>query len=229
MERKNRLNRNSVLAGISQALPIIIGYIPVGFAYGVLAAKAGLSFFYTILMSTIVYAGSSQFIAVALLSAGGESLSIILTTFIVNLRHLLMSTALAPRLGGWKNWQKILFGFHLTDETFSIHSLNLQNGHPPIQHTFTINFTAQLSWIIGSGVGVFVGGGVLDIYRLGLDFALPAMFIALLVAQIKNRVYLWVAITSGIFSLLLYFLGAHQWNVVIAATLAAAIGLALKK
>ncbi len=81
------------LQGMVQAVPIVLGYIPVGFAYGVLAQKAGLSAFNTLLMSIIVYAGSAQLIAVGLVSSGLAPLSIIITTFIVNLRHMLMSAA----------------------------------------------------------------------------------------------------------------------------------------
>ena len=82
-----------------QALPIILGYVPVGFAYGVLAQKSGLSGLNTLLMSALVYAGSAQLIAVGLFAAAVNPLAIVATTFIVNLRHLLMSAALAPYLG----------------------------------------------------------------------------------------------------------------------------------
>ena len=88
------------LSGFSQATPIWLGYISVGFAYGVLAQKAGLSMLNAILMSVIVYAGSAQLIAVGLFAAGAPAASIILTTFVVNLRHILMSAAVSTHLKG---------------------------------------------------------------------------------------------------------------------------------
>ena len=85
-----------ILSGMWQALPIVLGYVPVGFAYGVLALKAGLPAIPAALMSMIVFAGSAQFIAVGLLAVDAPALTVILTTFVVNLRHLLMSAAMAP-------------------------------------------------------------------------------------------------------------------------------------
>ncbi|MEE8390137.1 MAG: AzlC family ABC transporter permease, partial [Anaerolineae bacterium] len=84
------------LAGIIQAGPIVLGYIPIGLAFGVLAQKAGISTLNTLLMSLLVYAGSSQLIAVGLFASGVPALSVVLTTFVVNLRHVLLSAALSP-------------------------------------------------------------------------------------------------------------------------------------
>ena len=103
----------SWLQGMVKALPIVFGYIPIGFAYGVLAQQAGLSTLNILLMSIIVYAGSSQFIAVGLFAAAVPGLTIILTTFVVNLRHMLFSAALSPYLKGWKVPELALFSYEL--------------------------------------------------------------------------------------------------------------------
>ena len=97
MEGRRPILRDA-LAAFEQALPVAMGYIPIGFAYGVLAIKAGISPANTLWMSVIVFAGSSQLIAVGLFTAGAGSLSMIITTFIVNLRHMLMSASLSPFL-----------------------------------------------------------------------------------------------------------------------------------
>jgi len=91
--------KTSILQGLSAAWPICLGYIPIGLAFGVLAQKAGLDPIEIMLMSILVFAGSSQFIAVSMLSTGAGAVSIIITTFAVNLRHLLMSSSLAVFLG----------------------------------------------------------------------------------------------------------------------------------
>ena len=109
-------------SGVSQALPIVFGYVPIGIAFGILAQKAGISTVNTLLMSLIVYAGSSQLIAVGLFGAGVPPVSIILTTFVVNLRHMLMSAAVAPYLKGWRKVELASFAYELTDETFAVHS-----------------------------------------------------------------------------------------------------------
>jgi 4-azaleucine resistance transporter AzlC len=91
----NRIE-SPLASAFRQTLPIILGYVPVGFAYGVLAQKSGLSGINTLLMSLLVYAGSAQLIAVGLFAAGAAPLAIVATTFVVNLRHLLMSAPWRP-------------------------------------------------------------------------------------------------------------------------------------
>ena len=168
--------------GISRALPITLGYVPIGFAFGVLANKAGISTFNTLAMSVFVYAGSSQLIAVGLFASGTAPLSIILTTFIVNLRHMLMSSALAPYLKSWSRLQLIAFSYEITDESFALHSVEFPRtaplGGPYPGESLALNMTAQISWILGTWLGLVAGGLITDIETFALDYALPAMFIA---------------------------------------------------
>ncbi len=217
------------LKGMLQAVPIVLGYIPVGFAYGVLAQKAGISTLNTILMSIIVYAGSAQLIAVSLIASGIAPLSIILTTFIVNLRHMLMSAALSPHLQEWRKPELAGFAYELTDESFAIHTTRLSDDSIPKAETFAINITAQLSWILGTGLGIVGGQMIAEIEPFALDYALPAMFIALLVMQIKNNIQLSVAILSGLASVALYLLGLNQWYVILATILGATMGVVLER
>jgi 4-azaleucine resistance transporter AzlC len=166
---------------ISTAMPVVLGYLPIGFAYGVLAINAGLSIFQIVLMSIIVYAGSSQLIAVSLFPQAVHPLSIIATTFIINLRHLLMSAALAPHLSEWNKRQVALFSFELTDESFGVHSLRFDRGENQPKPTITINIICQSAWILGSFLGAVAGNLIQDVRPFALDYALPAMFIALLI------------------------------------------------
>jgi 4-azaleucine resistance transporter AzlC len=209
---------------ITTALPVMMGYLPIGFAYGVLAINAGLTIFQTVLMSVIVFAGSAQLIAVSLFAQAIHPLSIIATTFIVNLRHLLMSAALAPHLRNWKNSQVALFSFELTDESFGVHSLRFDRGENQPVSSITINIICQSAWVIGSFLGAAAGNLIQDVRPFALDYALPAMFIALLILQIKHRTYLWIALLSAALSLLLWQLGATQWHVILATVISATIG-----
>ena len=217
------------LQGMAQAVPIVLGYIPVGFAYGVLAQKAGLSPFNTLLMSIIVYAGSAQLIAVGLISSGLTPLSIIITTFIVNLRHMLMSAALSPHLQSWRKPELAAFAYELTDESFALHATRIDGQERPKSETLAINVTAQASWVLGTALGIFGGQMIVEIEPFALDYALPAMFIALLVMQIKNKVQVIVAVLAGAFSLGLFLIGFQQWYVIIATVLAATLGVVLEK
>lgn len=108
------------------ALPIVFGYVPIGLAFGALARQIGLSLWQIGLMSALVYAGSSQFIAVSLLGAGAGLLTIIVTTFLVNLRHLLMSSALSPYLPRLNGHFLALLAFGVTDETFALNITRLR-------------------------------------------------------------------------------------------------------
>jgi 4-azaleucine resistance transporter AzlC len=222
--------RRPVLTGISRALPIVLGYVPIGLAYGVLAQKAGLSALNTLLMSILVYAGSAQLIAVGLLADGTPPLPIILTTFVVNLRHLLFSAAVAPFLKRWRKADLAAFAYELTDETFAVHSAQFASqGVPARAEVFATNVTAQVSWVFGTALGILVGGAIADVEPLGLDYALAAMFIALLVLQIEARVQVAVALLAGAVSVGLLLAGLTQWHVIAATVVAATAGVVLER
>jgi len=232
MSRKEKVKdtRSHVifLRGAAAALPIVLGYLPVGFAFGVLAQEAGLSLFNTVLMSLMVFAGSAQLIAVGLIAASLSPLSIITTTFIVNLRHLLMSAALFPRISQWRKRELAGFAFELTDETFGLHATRFESQAVEKGEVFAINLTAHTAWIITSGLGALMGRKVSDIESLGLDYALPAMFIALLVMQVRMRTQAWAAILAGALSLGLLMLGFKQSHVILATVIGAILGAGIE-
>ncbi|HEU4964454.1 MAG TPA: AzlC family ABC transporter permease [Bacilli bacterium] len=219
--------QSPIISGMLQAMPVVMGYLPIGFAYGVLADQAHLSLFSTVLMSLIVYAGSSQLIAAALFAAGQPMLSIVFTTFVVNLRHLLMSAALAPHLSRWPQWQRLLFAAELTDEAFALHSLQFHKEVPSKGQVFAVNITSQLSWVVGSLLGYVAGTLFTDVEVFGLDYALPAMFVALLILQIQHRNMVIVAVLTGLLSIGLTLLGVTTWAVIIATVIGATIGVVL--
>lgn len=217
--------------GFFRGLPIMLGYFPIGFAFGVLAANAGLGIRDCLLMSLLVYAGSSQLIAVSLLAGGAGLLTLTITTLLVNLRHLLMSATLAPRLGHLSRPQQAFFAYQLTDETFALHSVNFQKEEKPPApaEIFTTNLAAHCSWIGSSVLGAWAGGlltGELETW--GLDYALPAMFIALLVFQLKNRRQVIIALFSALFSILLYWKSGGHWQIMLTTLSGAGLGLLLE-
>ncbi len=216
---------SALASAFRQTLPIILGYVPVGFAYGVLAQKSGLSGINTILMSVLVFAGSAQLIAVGLFAAGAAPLAIVATTFVVNLRHLLMSAALAPYLRAWSKTRLALFAYQMTDETFALHAGRFAKGETGAGETFGINVIAQSAWVGGTVLGLAASTLITDIRPIGLDYALPAMFIALLLGQLKSRQHLAVAVIAGLLSTALMLAGLDQSHVLAATIIAATIGL----
>lgn len=214
--------------GARRALPVVLGYVPIGFAYGVLAGKSGLSGANILLMSIIVFAGSAQFIAVGLFAAGTGPAAVILTTFVVNLRHLLMAASLAPYLSDWKKRYLAFFSFELTDETFALHSSAAGKLNECRAEALALNVTAQLSWVVGTGLGIVASGLIGDIKPLGLDYALAAMFIGLLVGQCQSPVRVITAILSGGIATLLYLAGWHQFHIIVATVVGATLGLGVE-
>lgn len=227
-DKSGRWSTSPCLIGAKRALPIVLGYVPIGFAYGVLAGKSGLSEANTLLMSLIVFAGSAQFIAVGLFASGTGPAAVILTTFVVNLRHMLMAASLAPYLSGWKKRWLAFFSYELTDETFALHSSAAGKLSECRLEALSLNMTAQISWVLGTVLGIIASGLIGDIKPLGLDYALAAMFIGLLVGQCKSPVQVITAILSGAIATLLYLAGWHQFHIIVATIAGATLGLGVE-
>lgn len=214
--------------GIAAAWPICLGYAPIGLAFGVLAQKAGLSPGEIGLMSLLVFAGSSQFIAVSMLSGGTAAIPIILTTFTVNLRHLLMSSSLAVHLrrlnAGWLS----LYAYGVTDESFALNMARFRDMTWDWRRALVLNHTANLAWIISTIIGGY-GGQFIPAGAFGIDYALPAMFICLLVLQIRGGLYVAVAVISGLLAVAFSLLFPGNAYIVAATAAAATIGVFLRK
>jgi 4-azaleucine resistance transporter AzlC len=227
-DKTGRRSASPCWIGAKRALPIVLGYVPIGFAYGVLAGKSGLSEVNTLLMSLIVFAGSAQFIAVGLFASGTGPAAVILTTFVVNLRHMLMAASLAPYLSGWKKRYLAFFSYELTDETFALHSSAAGKLSECRLEALSLNMTAQVSWVLGTVLGIVASGLITDVKPLGLDYALAAMFIGLLVGQCQSPVRIITAILSGVIATLLYLAGWHQFHIIVATIAGASLGLGVE-
>jgi 4-azaleucine resistance transporter AzlC len=219
--------RPPLLPGLSAAVPIWIGYAAVGVPFGVLAAQAGLGTLQIALMSLIVFAGSSQFIAVSMISAGAPVLPIVITTFFVNLRHILMSSSLALHLRGVSRWRLSLFAAEITDETFAVNLTRFREASWDEQKAGVVNHTAHLAWIASSVTGGLLGG-VIPHGALGIDYALTAMFLALLVLQITSPLIALVALCSGTLAVLISLVLPGNWNVILATVVSATAGLVIQ-
>ncbi|HHV17906.1 MAG TPA: AzlC family ABC transporter permease [Thermoanaerobacterales bacterium] len=217
--------KDELVFGVKRAAPIVMGYIPVGFALGVMAADAGLDPLHMSLMSLFVYAGSAQFIAVEMLGSGVSAIPIIITTFLVNLRHFLFSASLAPHFREIKQKFIPLISFFITDESFAVSITDAKQR--PLSHIyyFGLYMTAYSSWVISTIMGATLGNLIPDTKALGFDFALPGMFLALLCMQLKNVRFVLVALISGFLSILFIYTIPGNWNVILASVIAAMVGV----
>lgn len=178
----------SFLQGIKDCIPTLIGYISIGFAAGVVGVSSNLSILEVALLSVFVYAGSAQFIICALFAVGTPISAIIFTTFIVNFRHLLLSMTVAPAFTRYSIIKNVGFGILLTDETFGVVSNKIAR-HESVNDKWMngLNITAYGCWIIACTLGAIFGKWIDNFEAFGIDFALPAMFIALLVLQLQSQ------------------------------------------
>lgn len=214
--------------GLSAGWPICLGYLPIGMAFGVLAQKAGLTPTQIGLMSILVFAGSAQFIAVAMLSAGASAVAIVTTTFVVNLRHVLMSSALAVYLRAAHRGLLALFAYGVTDESFAVNLPRFHDRTWDMPRAMVVNHSANLVWLFSTVAGG-IGGRFIPEGALGIDYALIAMFICLLIFQIRKRIHLLAAVIAGLTAVVLALLIPGNSYIVIASVIAATLGVLVQR
>lgn len=216
--------------GIKSSLPIVMGYLPIGFAYGLLGVKSGFSVLQVFALSLFVYAGSAQFIAITLLSSGTNAITLIMTIFIVNLRHFLYSTSLSQYMKRIKRNHIPLLSFFITDETYAVAITDLQNSdNYDERYFYQLFFMSYAAWCTASFIGAISGTFIDGSANVGLDFALPAMYIALLLMQISGYKKIFVSIFSGLLSIGLIYVFPGNTNVIIASLIGAGMGVFLDR
>jgi predicted branched-subunit amino acid permease len=187
-----------------------------------------MSYAEVLLISTVLYAGSAQFVVTSLLTLASPTAAIVLTVFFLNLRHLLLSAALAPALRHVPAWKNALIGLQLTDETFVVAA-----GKPALSPgwMFGLNLAAWTTWALANLAGAVLSGSIGDTRVLG--FALPCMFAGLLVLQLQSfaalRSPLVVAVASAAFACLLQTKVAGPAVIIVATIAGATLGLILHR
>jgi 4-azaleucine resistance transporter AzlC len=218
------LSAGTFTGGARAGLPVVLGYLGIGIAAGVVERAAGLSYAEVLLVSTVLYAGSAQFVLASMLSLGSPAPAIVATVFLLNLRHLLLSAALAPRLRRIGAWKNALIGLQLTDETFVVASAQ---AAPSAAWMAGLNLAAWSTWAAANLAGAALSG-VLGDTRI-LAFALPCMFAGLLVMQARSapgrRVVAAVCLVAGAVAVAFHFLWPGPQAIVLATILGATAGL----
>ncbi len=197
--------RAEFLAGIKDTFPMVIGAIPFGIIFGAVAIAGGLSPAAVMGMSLFVFAGSAQFIGANLFSQGAGIGIIVLTTFVVNLRHALYGASLAPYVKHLSQRWLLPLAFTLTDETYAIVISHYQkHDDSPYKHWyfFGSEVIMYLNWQTCTLIGIIAGQQFSNLANLGLDFAMVVTFIGIVVPLVRNRPMLICAAAAGITSVL---------------------------
>ena len=147
---------------LKAAWPIAFGYIPLGMACGILAQKTGFDWFQMLMMSTFLFAGSGQFIALAMIGSGSTIMPVVMTVCIVNLRHLLYALILNQYIAGQSRLYKAFYAQEIVDETFAVnHTQFARLGKEWTgSNALGVNFVGHVSWILATVAGLFLGNTI---------------------------------------------------------------------
>lgn len=191
--------------GVRDIIPLVIGAIPFGIIFGTLATNNGLSPAATLAMSAFVFAGSSQFIAAGMIAVNTGWLLIVLTTVVVNLRHLLYAVSLVPYVQGLSQKWKIPLSFLLTDEAFAIVIRRYEaKAAMPFKHWYYLGaaLAMYLNWQLCTVLGITLGQLVPNAAGWGLDFAMSVTFIGMIVPYLKSKPMVIAVVAAGLVALL---------------------------
>jgi len=195
------------IQGMRDCSPLVLGAVPFGIIFGTLAIQKGLTFGQTMALSLIVFAGSAQFVAVGLFAAGASPQVLLLTTFVVNLRHVLYAATLAPKTKHLSGKVRALMAFVLTDESFAVSSARYTSEKDSDYrhfYYFGASFLMYVNWQLCSLLGALFGSALPGTTEWGLDFAMPVAFIGMLVPYLRTVSLSVAAGTASLFSVATY-------------------------
>ncbi len=217
--------------GMRDTIPMVIGAIPFGIIFGTLANANGLTKLEIIALSAIVFAGSSQFIVLGLFAAGVNWPVVILTTGVVNLRHLLYSATMVPHVKRLSQLWKALLSFGLTDESFAVAIRRYEdNDDPKSKHWYFLGSIAIMygNWQICTWIGMGLGRQIPWLTDLGLEFAMLVTFIAMVTPYLRTSP-MWVAtLAAGISAVFTYAL-PYKAGLLLSAIVGIVAGMMMEK
>ncbi len=212
--------------GFIASLPIVVGYFPIAIAFGLMAKNISLSLWDASLLSILVYAGASQFMALELIYAGVSPINIVIATFLLNIRHMMMTASLSVEFDHIPRKSLPIIGFGITDETFSVISFNKDKISLPF--VSIICLLSYLSWCLGTIVGYGVGKILPQSLQSSLSIGLYAMFAALLFPEFKNsNKSLFIALMAAAIYVVIYYTNILNsgWDIIVAIILSSWLGV----
>ncbi|GEM05362.1 autotransporter [Halolactibacillus miurensis] len=223
------MRRHPVVEGLMTAAPIMIGYLPIALAYGVLANQAGLSLVELTSMSALVFGGASQFMILNMMLVQATYIELVLATFVLNFRHFIMSLSMSHRLRTFKLKDKAVLGALMTDESFSVLSVLNKDKQTPVSFYITLHIAGYFAWVTGSLLGGVIGTFIPDTLGQSFGISLYAMFIALLLPSVKKEWrYGAIAVLAMIVNYLLTPVASEGIRIVVATLLASLVGVMIR-
>ena len=178
------MDRKALSAAFPVTVPVLMGYLAIGIAFGLMLQEIGYNFIWAFFMSLTIYAGSGQYLGVTLLATAAGLGTVALMTLLINFRHLVYGLSMLEKFRGM-GWRKLYMIFSLTDETYALlSSARAPVGVDPKNFYFAIALLDQSYWILGSVIGA-VAGAVIPFSTEGVDFAMTALFVVIAVDQWK--------------------------------------------
>ena len=178
------MNRKALSAAFPVTVPVLMGYLAIGVAFGFMLQAIGYNFIWAFFMSLTIYAGSGQYLGVTLLSTAAGLGTVALMTLLINFRHLVYGLSMLEKFRDM-GWRKFYMIFSLTDETYALlASAQAPVGVDPKSFYFAIALLDQSYWILGSVIGA-VAGALIPVDTTGIDFAMTALFVVIAVDQWK--------------------------------------------
>lgn len=179
------MDRKALSAAFPVTVPVLMGYLAIGIAFGLMLQEIGYNFIWAFFMSLTIYAGSGQYLGVTLLGAAASLGTVAVMTLLINFRHLVYGLSMLEKFRGM-GWRKLYMIFSLTDETYALlSSAQAPVGVNPKSFYFAIAVLDQSYWILGSVIGA-VAGAVIPFSTEGVDFAMTALFVVIAVEQWKT-------------------------------------------
>jgi len=224
------LQRQEFMAGVKAELPIVVGVIPFGLIFGAVAISAGIPAPLAQSMSVIIFAGSAQFIVAGLIDVGAPLLILLMTTLVVNLRHLLYSASLAEHVRFLPLRWKMLLAYLMTDEAYAVTIIHYtgDESSPERRHWFFLGAGLALwvSWQATTALGILLGARIPPSWSL--DFALPVTFIAIVVPALRERPHIGAALAAGVAAVVAHEM-PYQLGLIAATMTGILVGLALER
>lgn len=180
------MNRKAMAAAFPTTVPVLMGYLAIGMAFGLMLNAAGYNVIWAFFMSLTIYAGSGQYLGVTLLATGAALLEVAMLTLILNFRHLVYGLSMLEKFRGIKGFRKFYLIFSLTDETYALlSSAQVPIGVRPTDFYLSVAVLNHFYWIAGTVIGG-VAGALLQFNTEGIDFAMTALFVVIAVDQWKT-------------------------------------------
>jgi 4-azaleucine resistance transporter AzlC len=215
-------------AALAEGWPVLVTVLVVGIPFGIVARQSGLAPAEIMAMSLFVFAGASQFAMVQLFRDGAAWPVVTATVLLINLRHMLMAAAMRPYFAHVSAARRLVAAYFLTDEAFAMAIGWFRRGRTELTYYATFAVALYVLWNAATVIGMLLGPSIGEPRRFGVDFAITATFIAIVVLGVRRRSDAVVALTAALMASLLAYLGASVVAVVTAGALAPLIALVLR-